>query len=145
MMCNKPPAGVRFAGTCLAFGGIVSFLFSVGMLVTGHFSGLHVFGPGLVMFGLGYLGLTAASRIDQRRPISRTLGLVWGIAVLICVVALVLASMLSQESDKVGVIILSSTFGLLAICVVASLTIPSTVRWYALESTENSEDYKEPQ
>lgn len=140
-MSTNQPAGLRLASTCSAVGGILLFLFSFSMIVGGAFVGLHVFGPGVLTFGLGILGMSASKRIDERRPLSRTIGLVWGGTVAACVTAMMFASLRAPDSDLTVAIIFNATFGALAICVIVPLLLPSTSRWLALTNERaNSDD-----
>lgn len=127
-MSTNPPAGVRLASTCLAVGGILLFLFSPSMIITGLFASFHGLLAGLLFLGLGILGMLASTRLDKRRPLSRTMGLVWGGVVATGHAAMMCEALRDPEFDMAAAII-PATFAVLAVCVLVSLLLPSTSRW----------------
>jgi hypothetical protein len=124
------PAGVGLASTCLAVGGVLLFLLSPGMIITGLFASFHGLLAGLLFLGLGILGMSASTRIDKRRPSSRMCGLIWGGVVATGHAAMMFEALQDPEFDMAAAII-PTTFAVLAVCVLVSLLLPSTSRWLA--------------
>lgn len=140
-MSTHIPAAVRIASTCLAMGSILLFLFSFFMIAGGAFVGLHILLPGVVMFGLGVLGMSASLRIDKQRPFSRMMGLMWGGVVATGTAAMIHVLQREPDSDMAAVI-MPATFTVLAVCVLVSLLLPSTSRWLAV-TKEPADSHKE--
>lgn len=139
-MSSHIPAPVRLASTCLAVGGILLFLFSFFVIAGGAFVRLHILLPGVLMFGLGVLGMSASTRLKKRRSLSRTMGLVWGGVVATGTAAMMLAAQREPNIDMAALII-PGTFMVLAVCVLVPLLLPSTSRWLA--ATKEAADSNE--
>ena len=113
-MSTDIPAGVRLASTCLAVGGVLLFLLSPGMIVTGLFASFNGLLAGLLFLGLGILGMLASTRLDNRRPLSRAIGLAWGGVVATGNSAMMFAALREPEFDMAAAII-PATFAVLAV------------------------------